>query len=189
MSFPLLAFQFAVPPLGIPQPVALPLEDGRRRLPQYRLDDQPQHRGVPLGDLQPSAVGQHDPQDGVGPRQVSGADGCEGGTIHFRLGPDPHQAGSRPGLGRRPQPLGQTTERRPVDPFLPTELAGSPRPAPKPPQPLTPLGPLIRTQPPRPSRKCHPAVYAAGWHLRIRCLFPSFTRTRISTIPLQEFLF
>jgi len=102
---------------------------------------------VPLGDLQPGAIGQHDTQGGVRPRHRPDAHGGEGGTIRFRLGPNPHQAGFRPGPGRHwhPQPLGLAEQRRPGDPLAPTEFAGRPRPTPKPPQPLTPL----RTQPPR----------------------------------------
>ena len=46
------------------------------------------HRGVPLTDLQPGAVGQHDPQGRVGPRHRPDAHGGEGGTIRFRLDPD-----------------------------------------------------------------------------------------------------
>jgi hypothetical protein len=110
-----------------------------------------QRARMPLGDLQPGAVGQHDPQGGVALRHRSDAHCGEGGRIRFRLGPAPHQAGSRPAPGRHrhPSPLGPAQQRRPGDPLTPTEFAGRPRPAPKPHQPLTPLGPPLRTQPPR----------------------------------------
>jgi hypothetical protein len=113
------------------------------------------HRGVPLTDLQPGAVGQHDPQGRVGPRHRPDAHGGEGGTIRFRLDPDLHQAGPRPGPGRHGN-LNLLAQRSSDDREIPSRRQNSPD---------VPVQPRNRT-----SRSSHSARHSALNRLAIATL-------------------
>ncbi len=78
-------------------------------------------------------------------------DSGEGSTFRFLplLAPCETRSGPVPGHYGNSQPSGPQVQRLPGDPFLPTLIAGRPRPPPKPHQPITPLGPPFRAQPPR----------------------------------------